>query len=89
MVINMEDGKIPQEILDDLKLKSMQWERMRVKSGLDKLTQKDRITQLEMAQAELSRRVEVLRSAVMRLMWAFLATVVLNLISASIRIFSK
>jgi hypothetical protein len=88
MVINMEDGKIPNEILDELKLKKMQWERMRAKSGLDKMTQKDRITQLEMAQAELSHRVEVLRSAVLRLAWVLLAVGGLSLVSTAIKIFA-
>lgn len=89
MVINMEDGKIPQEIMDELKLKNIQWERMRAKSGLDKMTQKDRITQLEMAQAELSHRVEVLRSAVLRLAWVLLAVGGLSLVSTLIKVFSK
>lgn len=89
MVINMEDGKIPQEIMDELKLKNIQWERMRAKSGLDKMTQKDRITQLEMAQAELSHRVEVLRSAVLRLAWVLLAVGGLSLISTLIKVFAK
>lgn len=61
MMFDMEDGKIPQEIMDELKLKTIQWERMRDRSGLNKLTQKDRVAQIEMAHAELSHRFEHLR----------------------------
>lgn len=89
MVINMADGEIPNEILNELKLKNMQWERMRAKCGLDKLTQKDRMAQIEIAQAELSRRIDVLRSAVLRLAWVLLAIGGLSLVSTLIKVFSK
>lgn len=84
MIFDTEDGKIPTEVVDELRLKSMNWERMRDRIGLGKLTQKERTSQLEMSLAELSHRIDRMRSSVSRVLAiiAICATVsvVLNIV---------
>lgn len=89
MMFDMEDGKIPQEIMDELKLKTMQWERMRDRSGLNKLTQKDRVAQIEMAHAELSHRFDNLRRSTFRVLVSLLVVFILDALLRAITLFAR
>lgn len=56
MVGITEDEKIPREILDELRLQGMRWERTREQMGL-KMTDKERIGQLEQQIAFLKESI--------------------------------
>ena len=89
MMFDMEDGKIPQGIMDELKLKTIQWERMRDRSGLNKLTQKDRVAQIEMAHAELSHRFEHLRRSTSKVLIFVLAMLFIDALLRAITLFAR
>lgn len=61
-----ESVEVPQEVLDEVKLTVMRWERNREKSGIGNLSELVRIAQLEMMQAQM-------REDYYRLKRAFLA----------------
>lgn len=68
-----EGGKIPREVLDQMKLQTYRWERHRKEVGLDTMTQKDRICNLEQQCGNLKLDVDHLHRLLRGLCGAVLA----------------
>jgi hypothetical protein len=77
--INLGNGeKLPKEVLDEIKLRTIEWERMRKKSGLD-LSDSARICQLEIVCSKLRSDYMFWKRIALSLLWSIFFTSMFSL----------
>ena len=76
--INLGNGeKLPKEVLDEIKLRTMEWERLRKKAGLD-LSDSERICQLEVTQSKLRGDYMFWKRIALSLLWSIFFTSIIS-----------